>query len=144
MSDTIEKKSSPWGAMLPMLFGFFVMGFADIIGTVMNQVKPECNLSDTVAGFLPSMKFRVGQRQGGQPLIKRAVCPIKLAAFNWMVQHPIRDQTGVGFYRVAIPVSRRRHQRFGQTQHRQRGSQLDFHAPSPEVLNRMSPTCSSP
>ncbi|MBQ9432375.1 MAG: MFS transporter [Kiritimatiellae bacterium] len=57
MSDTVEKKSSPWGAMLPMLFGFFVMGFADIIGTVMNQVKPECNLSDTVAGFLPSMIF---------------------------------------------------------------------------------------
>ena len=28
--------------MLPMLAGFFVMGFGDIIGTVMNQVKAEC------------------------------------------------------------------------------------------------------
>ena len=28
--------------MLPLLAGFFVMGFGDIIGTVMNQVKAEC------------------------------------------------------------------------------------------------------
>ena len=29
-------------AILPLLAGFFVMGFGDIIGTVMNQVKAEC------------------------------------------------------------------------------------------------------
>jgi len=44
-------------ALLPMLAGFFVMGFSDIIGTVMNQVKAECALSDVTAGFLPSMIF---------------------------------------------------------------------------------------
>lgn len=44
-------------ALLPILFGFFVMGFSDIIGTVMNQVKAECQLSDVTAGFLPSMIF---------------------------------------------------------------------------------------
>jgi fucose permease len=44
-------------ALLPMLAGFFVMGFCDIIGTVMNQVKAECSLSDVTAGFLPSMIF---------------------------------------------------------------------------------------
>ena len=44
-------------ALLPMLAGFFVMGFSDIIGTVMNQVKAECKLSDVTAGFLPSMIF---------------------------------------------------------------------------------------
>ena len=44
-------------ALLPMLAGFFVMGFSDIIGTVMNQVKAECTLSDVTAGFLPSMIF---------------------------------------------------------------------------------------
>jgi fucose permease len=43
--------------MLPILAGFFVMGFSDIIGTVMNQVKAECGLSDAMAGFLPSMIF---------------------------------------------------------------------------------------
>lgn len=44
-------------ALLPILAGFFVMGFCDIIGTVMNQVKAECALSDVTAGFLPSMIF---------------------------------------------------------------------------------------
>ena len=44
-------------ALLPILAGFFVMGFCDIIGTVMNQVKVECQLSDVVAGFLPAMIF---------------------------------------------------------------------------------------
>ena len=44
-------------ALLPILAGFFVMGFSDIIGTVMNQVKAECALSDVTAGFLPSMIF---------------------------------------------------------------------------------------
>ena len=29
-------------ALLPILAGFFVMGFGDIIGTVMIQVKAEC------------------------------------------------------------------------------------------------------
>ena len=43
--------------LLPILAGFFVMGFSDIIGTVMNQVKAECTLSDVTAGFLPSMIF---------------------------------------------------------------------------------------
>ena len=44
-------------AILPILAGFFVMGFCDIIGTVLNQVKAECQLSDVTAGFLPSMIF---------------------------------------------------------------------------------------
>ena len=44
-------------ALLPIMAGFFVMGFSDIIGTVMNQVKAECSLSDVTAGFLPSMIF---------------------------------------------------------------------------------------
>ena len=44
-------------AILPILAGFFVMGFSDIIGTVMNQVKSECALSDVTAGFLPAMIF---------------------------------------------------------------------------------------
>ena len=44
-------------ALLPIMAGFFVMGFSDIIGTVMNQVKAECALSDVTAGFLPSMIF---------------------------------------------------------------------------------------
>ena len=54
MEKELKMKKS---AILPMLGGFFVMGFSDIIGTVMNQVKAECGLSDAMAGFLPSMIF---------------------------------------------------------------------------------------
>ena len=43
--------------LLPIMAGFFVMGFADIVGTVVNQVKSECALDDVTAGFLPSMIF---------------------------------------------------------------------------------------
>lgn len=43
--------------LVPILLGFFAMGFADIVGTVMNQVTAECQLSARVAGFLPSMIF---------------------------------------------------------------------------------------
>ena len=43
--------------LLPILFGFFVMGFADIIGTAMVRIKAECGLSDVVAGALPMMIF---------------------------------------------------------------------------------------
>ena len=38
--------------MLPMLAGFFVMGFGDIIGTVMNQVKAECAADATRISYL--------------------------------------------------------------------------------------------
>lgn len=44
-------------SLLPIMAGFFVMGFADIVGTVVNQVKCECSLDDVTAGFLPSMIF---------------------------------------------------------------------------------------
>ena len=44
-------------SLLPIMAGFFVMGFADIVGTVVNQVKSECALDDVTAGFLPSMIF---------------------------------------------------------------------------------------
>ena len=36
-------------ALGPILAGFFVMGFCDIVGTVMNQIKAECALSDKTA-----------------------------------------------------------------------------------------------
>ena len=52
-----KEKKMKKSVILPILGGFFVMGFSDIIGTVMNQVKAECGLSDAMAGFLPSMIF---------------------------------------------------------------------------------------
>jgi len=44
--------------LLPMLFGFFVMGFGDIIGTVMNQVKAECVAdAKTISWMMPIFAY---------------------------------------------------------------------------------------
>jgi fucose permease len=42
----------------PLLAGFFVMGFGDIIGTVMNQVKAECAANaDTISYLMPVFAY---------------------------------------------------------------------------------------
>ena len=43
--------------ILPILFGFFVMGFCDIVGIANSYAKQDFHLSETVAGFIPSMVF---------------------------------------------------------------------------------------
>ena len=39
--------------ILPVLFGFFVMGFVDVVGIATNYVKKDFALSDTLANLLP-------------------------------------------------------------------------------------------
>ncbi len=43
--------------LLPIFFGFFVMGFVDIVGSVRNYVKADFSLNNTLANFLPMMVF---------------------------------------------------------------------------------------
>lgn len=42
---------------LPVLFGFFIMGFVDVVGISTNYVKQDFALSDSVANLLPMMVF---------------------------------------------------------------------------------------
>lgn len=42
---------------LPVLFGFFVMGFCDVVGIATSYIKNDFGLSETIAGFIPSMVF---------------------------------------------------------------------------------------
>lgn len=44
-------------AILPILFGFFVMGFVDVVGIATNYVKGDFGLSDTMANLIPMMVF---------------------------------------------------------------------------------------
>lgn len=44
-------------ALLPILFGFFIMGFCDVVGISSSYVKQDFQLSDTQANILPSMLF---------------------------------------------------------------------------------------
>ncbi len=43
--------------VLPVLFGFFVMGFCDVVGISTSYVQQDFGLNETVAGFIPSMVF---------------------------------------------------------------------------------------
>lgn len=43
--------------ILPVVIGFFVMGFVDLVGIATNYVKADFQLSDTLANLLPSMVF---------------------------------------------------------------------------------------
>lgn len=43
--------------ILPLLFGFFVMGFCDVVGVSTTYVKEDFKLSETLAGFIPSLVF---------------------------------------------------------------------------------------
>jgi len=52
--QTAEKSFSK---TLPVLFGFFIMGFVDVVGIATNYVKQDFTLSDTLANLLPMMVF---------------------------------------------------------------------------------------
>ena len=52
----MEKKNSLWAA-LPVLFGFFVMGFCDIVGISSDYAASAFGWSQTMAGIIPSVVF---------------------------------------------------------------------------------------
>ncbi|MBN2485990.1 MAG: MFS transporter [Bacteroidales bacterium] len=43
--------------LYPVLFGFFIMGFVDVVGISTSYVKSDFGLSDTLANLLPMMVF---------------------------------------------------------------------------------------
>lgn len=49
--------SKQLNAICAVLFGFFVMGFCDIVGISSDYAKEAFGWSDTMAGFVPSMVF---------------------------------------------------------------------------------------
>lgn len=46
-----------WLQLFPILSGFFVMGFVDVVGIATNYVKQDFHLSDTLSNLLPMMVF---------------------------------------------------------------------------------------
>ncbi len=52
-----SNETVPRRILLPILFGFFVMGFVDIVGIATNYVKEDFYLSSTYANLLPIMVF---------------------------------------------------------------------------------------
>lgn len=50
-------KNQSVSKILPVLFGFFVMGFCDIVGISSDYAKDAFGWSNTMTGFVPSMVF---------------------------------------------------------------------------------------
>lgn len=53
----METRKTSVTKVLPILFSFFVMGFCDVVGIATTNVKSDFNLSEGLAGFIPSMVF---------------------------------------------------------------------------------------
>ncbi|MDD4922105.1 MAG: MFS transporter [Bacteroidales bacterium] len=53
----MKNESSPVSKVLPVLFGFFIMGFCDVVGISTTYMKDYFQLSEGAAGFIPSMVF---------------------------------------------------------------------------------------
>ena len=48
----MQTKKHSLSVVLPVMFGFFVMGFVDLIGTAINYVKVDFSLNDSMANLL--------------------------------------------------------------------------------------------
>lgn len=57
INTPIVKNEASLLKALPVLFGFFIMGFVDVVGIATNYVKRDFALSDTLANLLPMMVF---------------------------------------------------------------------------------------
>lgn len=55
--DRMKDKKISISNALPVLFGFFVMGFCDVVGISTSYMQETFGLSEWSAGFIPSMVF---------------------------------------------------------------------------------------
>jgi len=43
--------------LIPVMFGFFIMGFVDVVGIASNYIKQDFQISDTVANLVLTMVY---------------------------------------------------------------------------------------
>ena len=53
----MTKNETSFSKLMPVLFGFFIMGFVDVVGISTSYVQKDFGLSDSVANLLPMMVF---------------------------------------------------------------------------------------
>lgn len=52
-----EQKQADWFPKVAVFFGFFIMGFVDIVGISTNYIKSDFGLSSTLSNIIPMMVF---------------------------------------------------------------------------------------
>ena len=53
----MQKTSSFYAKLIPVMLCFFAMGFVDLVGIASNYVKADLNLTDSQANIFPSLVF---------------------------------------------------------------------------------------
>ena len=53
----MQTKKFSLAVALPVMFGFFIMGFVDMVGVATHKIKDALDLSSTMAGLLPNFIF---------------------------------------------------------------------------------------
>jgi fucose permease len=53
----MQNQKPVYSKLLPILLGFFIMGFCDLVGISVTYAQSQFNWSETQAGFLPSLVF---------------------------------------------------------------------------------------
>lgn len=53
----MNNQSTTFAKLLPIILGFFIMGFCDLVGISVTYAQAQFNWSETQAGFLPSLVF---------------------------------------------------------------------------------------
>lgn len=53
----MQNQKTFFSKLLPILLGFFIMGFCDLVGISVTYAQSQFNWSETRAGFLPSLVF---------------------------------------------------------------------------------------
>lgn len=56
MNKTNDTRSG-WLSIIAVFFGFFIMGFVDVVGIATNHIKSDFSLSSTLANTIPMMVF---------------------------------------------------------------------------------------
>ena len=51
------KNENSIAKLLPVLFGFFIMGFCDVVGITATHMKVDFRLSDTLSNMIPVALF---------------------------------------------------------------------------------------
>jgi len=86
------KKYNTIFKVLPVLFGFFIMSFVDVVGISANYAKQDFGLRETVSNLLPFMLFLLFALLGNWKFIFPIFATITIISGMWLMIKPIHEE----------------------------------------------------